>query len=182
MKVRGLFGSPTSFLPTSVIRAANSLGAGELPSRAPAVAHPFPPEKPSGNQVAEKQHGGPRPNSGRPPKEITELRREMQAAFIKRGKSRLNAIIDKTLDLAESGDSAARGDVFKYLMGQPTQPIEMTGEQRLVIEYVNDWRGQDRLALPPPGPAGSAAAGPPLQLGGGGPTLAQDDADDVRGG
>lgn len=80
------------------------------------------------------KRGGPRPNSGgkragagRPPKELTELRREMQAAFIERAKPQFEAIVDKTVQLALAGDSSARSDVLKYLCGQPTQPVEVSG-------------------------------------------------------
>lgn len=149
-------------------RARTPVVGGESPARV---------RKSSKNQVAEK-HGGKREGAGRPPKEITEQRRELQAAFIKRGKARFNTIIDKTLDLAEAGDASARADVLKYLCGQPTQPIEFSGDQRLVIEYVNDWRGASAAPLSAPGTEHRALPGPTFQLSGGGATVAEDDAQD----
>lgn len=124
--------------------------------------------------------GGKQPGSGRPPKDITKLRQEYQKRCLREWTTPedLQYIWQMTLGLAKRGDAGARADVFKYLLGNPVQPIEMTGDQRLVIEYSNDWRGENRPALSASGASGGALPSPALPLAECRPEVAEDHPDD----
>lgn len=78
--------------------------------------------------MAEK-HGGKRAGAGRLPKNITKLRQEFQQKCLTEWTTAedLQYIWQMTLGLAKRGDTAARADVFKYLLGNPVQPIELSG-------------------------------------------------------
>jgi hypothetical protein len=51
-------------------------------------------------------------------------------------------IIDKAIQQAEKGDHRARQWLSDFLVGKPTQSMEMNleSDNKLIIEYINDWR------------------------------------------
>lgn len=128
--------------------------------------------------------GGARPGAGRPPKELSERKRWLQEQAILNWTSDADAkkFWKTQLRLATEGDAPAAKLVASYLFGVPTQPIEMTGDQRLVIEYSNDWRGENRPALSASGTGGGAEAGAADELHFGRETLAENHVDDGAGG
>lgn len=120
-----------------------------------------------GNQAGKKANGG---NGGRPSRateqELLSILREevtpdvfrcLVRAWIPRAKK--NATDLKLL--------------LAYLVGAPPETLQVTGELKTLVEYVNDWRTwQDPPPCPPSGAAGSEDTGAPLQLAGGGPEVA----------
>lgn len=52
------------------------------------------------------------------------------------------AIVARAIELAKRGDSRARQWLSDYILGKPTQGIDLFGEtvSELIIRYVNDWR------------------------------------------
>lgn len=114
-------------------------------------------------------HGGPRPNSGRKSKAIAALRDSFVAD--KQGCAEYAfKLYDQTLR-DESAPLDLRlecgQEVMNRVWGRPKQAIEHSGEDGgpILIEFVNDWRGQPAdgaegpAPLPPPGPADRQEAG-----------------------
>lgn len=79
--------------------------------------------------------------NGRPrkPKALTELLRKMLAAQRADGRTRMEAILDKMLSMAEEGHVDAAKYICDRLEGRPAQALELTGdkEKPLRITYVD---------------------------------------------
>ena len=97
---------------------------------------------------------------------------------------RLDALLLALWPQARQGNHGAIDRVLKVMerrarllgLDAPTRTDITTGGQRLVIEYVNDWRGTS--TLPSPWPDSGPATLPPDDGVERGPALAQDDARD----
>ena len=101
--------------------------------------------KPNG-QFAKGNGGGP----GRPPKKREERFMEITLSAVTYADWK--AIVKKACDQAKRGNPQARKFLADYLLGPPPQRHEVVGEMdnRLIIEYVNDWR-HNQVAKPAPG-------------------------------
>lgn len=101
-----------------------------------------------------KGHAPSNNGKGGRPKRSTE--EKYLAALSRRVKMEdWNKIIDTAVSRAKAGDSVARKWLSDYLLGPPTQRVDLDvqGQSYLQIEYVNDWR--DTASLPAQGPEDS---------------------------
>lgn len=85
--------------------------------------------------------GGRQPGAGRPRKEVVQLRQEFQEKCLTEWTTAedLQYIWQMTLGLAKRGDTAARADVFKYLLGQPIQQLELSGHVGITAEHKGEF-------------------------------------------
>lgn len=76
--------------------------------------------------------GGARPGAGRPKKKTEDRRRYFQEMWVNEWVTDddMKYLCQFTMGLALRGDAAARADVFKYLLGNPPQSVEITIRQQ----------------------------------------------------
>ena len=87
-------------------------------------------------QFAKGNGGGP----GRPPKAREERYKEILKGAVTY--SQWRKIIKKLADKAERGDIQAAKLLFEYLVGKPTQELQIDSDNVIRVVYVDDWRNQ----------------------------------------
>lgn len=117
------------------------------------------------NQLGKKENGG---NGGRPKRATEETYRDAVAGAITPEDVRDVFVsllaIAKNKRQPASAVAAARV-VLSYTVGLPTETLDVRGEVKTLIEYVNDWRNWDDTATgAPSGPESDPPAGEAVQL------------------
>lgn len=109
--------------------------------------------------------------NGRKPKPIEENYLAILRAVVT--PEEFEAVVRSLLCAAKKKSIPAIKLLLSYLLGQPPETVNLNGDVRTLIEYVNDWRTwQDPAPCAPPGADCGTAAGAPVQLAGSGPEVA----------
>lgn len=110
-------------------------------------------------------------NAGRPPRAVEENYLAILRSVVT--PEEFESVVRSLLCAAKKKSIPAIKLLLSYLLGAPPETINVSGDMRTLIEYVNDWRTWDNSAAgPPSGAAGSEDTGASLQLAGGGPEVA----------
>jgi hypothetical protein len=110
-------------------------------------------------------------NAGRPPRAVEENYLAILRSVVTPEEFEL--VVRSLLCAAKKKNIQAIKLLLSYLLGNPPETVNLNGDLRTLIEYVNDWRTwQDPPPCPTSGAAGSEDTGAPLQLAGGGPEVA----------
>lgn len=91
--------------------------------------------------------GGRRPGAGRPKKKVEDRRRYFREMWVNEWvtDADMQELCQLTMGWAKEGDPSARADVFRYILGNPPQTVEVTIREQ--AEKMASELGIDAMAL-----------------------------------